>query len=100
MTQVIYKGEADVRILGADDLAKAGVEGFKMTRFLSGVPKDVSEDAAAALVADTDLFGLFEIAEEPEAKNKVEGIEAPTGDASVDPVPADSTPPAAKKSSK
>lgn len=67
MAQVIYRGRADVRELAAEDLKKAGVEGFKKTRFPRNTPVEVSDEVAAALTnPDYKLFGNFELYEEPQ----------------------------------
>lgn len=68
MTQVKYTGRDDFRVLAADDLKKAGVEGFKQTSFARNTPVEVTDEVAAALVNENfkGYFGSkqFEIVEE------------------------------------
>lgn len=59
MTDIVYKGPFDVRVLDADDLKKAGVEGFRKTYFEAGKVTEVSEEAFTALTENSGLFGAF-----------------------------------------
>lgn len=65
MTSIVYKGDADVRELASDDLKKAGVEGFKKTAFAKGVPTEVADDVATALI-ENDIFGDFGLSSDVE----------------------------------
>ncbi len=67
MTGVIYKGKADVRVLAAKDLQKAGVDGdFRQTTFRQNETVDVDSAVATALVERSDLFGDFALASSEE----------------------------------
>ena len=57
--KIKYDGPADIRILAAADLAKAGVEGFRKTEFFKGELTEVTSEVADALLGDADLFGTF-----------------------------------------
>lgn len=63
MTRVVYKGRDDVRVLAADDLKKAGVEGFRQMSFPVNVPVDV-DDAVAEQLVNHELFEDFVLDEE------------------------------------
>ena len=73
-----YLGPSHFRILDAEDLKKAGVEGFRKTSFPKRVEVEVDEKVAAALVGQPGLFGRFErdtiereeTAPEPEATDR------------------------------
>lgn len=69
---VKYVGRHHFRELAADDLKKAGVEGFSATSFKSGEEVEVAPEVAKALVENTGLFGEFEIVEReaPKAVDK------------------------------
>lgn len=61
---IVFKGRGiDSHTLGADDLKKAGVEGFKSTTFRKNVAVDVDADVAKAILGNRKLFGHFEKAE-------------------------------------
>lgn len=70
MTKIAYTGSSDFNILGADDLKKAGVEGFSKTTFAKGETKEVEDGVASALIADPDLFGKFSLVEDEPAQAK------------------------------
>lgn len=68
MARIKYTGRADVRVLDADDLKKADVEGFRKTSFARGEAVEV-DDAVATLLTDSesfDVFGKFEAVSEDE----------------------------------
>lgn len=60
---VKFTGREDLRILGADDLKKAGVEGFRSTSFAQGEAVEVDSAVAEALLGNSELFGTFEAVE-------------------------------------
>lgn len=65
MGSVRYTGFADVRELRSEDLQKAGVEGFRFTKFPQGVDVAVEDNVAEALVNSPLLGGGFEHSPEP-----------------------------------
>lgn len=52
---VKYKGRSDVRELAAEDLRKAGVEGFRKTSFLRNESTEVPDEVGRALI-EHELF--------------------------------------------
>lgn len=90
--KVQYTGTSDVRELGAADLAKVGVDGFRKTSFAQGDVVEVSDEAGTALVNE----GLFdgEFTEVKEAA--VEGDADAEAKAAADRVEADKLAQAAK----
>lgn len=64
MAKVTFVGRDDQRILSADDLKKAGVEGFTKTTFVKGQAAEVSPEVAKALTENVKLFGKFRVEEE------------------------------------
>jgi hypothetical protein len=58
MTHIKYVGTSNFRELGAADLAKAEVDGFRKTTFVKDEPTEVSDEAAKALVENES--GLFD----------------------------------------
>jgi len=79
---VIYNGPADIRRLGKEDFAKAGVELDKTIDFRLGHPFQVPADLHKALLADPDLFGNFSDADAADAVDDDEEILDATGSAS------------------
>lgn len=73
MGKVIYTGTSDAHILGADDLDKAGVEGFKSTTFAKGIAVEVSDEAADAIINDPIFGGEFR-APKKKAKAKASAV--------------------------
>lgn len=65
-SKVKYVGNSDIRELGAHDLTKAGVEGFKKTSFEHGVITEVDENVAKALTSHELFAGEFKEVEEGE----------------------------------
>lgn len=56
--RVVYQGTSDQRILDANDLKKAGVDGFTKTTFYKGIPQEVPGPVADALLKNENkLFG-------------------------------------------
>lgn len=76
MARIKYVGTSDFRELAAEDLAKAGVEGFRKTSFARGEYVEVSEEVATALIEETDLFDEDFEEETPEEAAKREASEA------------------------
>ncbi len=62
-TTIKFTGREDLRILGAADLKKAGVEDFRQTTFAQGEAVEVEANVAEALLGNSDLFGTFEAVE-------------------------------------
>ena len=86
MANVTYGGRDDIRILGREDLAKAGVEIEANLVFYAGEATEVTDEVAKALTENTELFGAFEIQGEPEV---VEAEIEKAGEMPVeDPAPA------------
>ena len=75
------RGHVDVHTLAAEDLQKAGVEGFRKTDFPLDQAVEVSDEVARAILEDPDLFGKFEAVEaKQDAKAATKQEEkAPTG---------------------
>lgn len=75
-----FMGPSHFRILDAEDLKKAGVEGFRKTSFPKRVEVEVDEKVASALTGHPSLFGRFEkdtiereeVAPEPEPETPAE----------------------------
>lgn len=65
MATVIYKGKADFRTLAKADLI--GVDDFSKLTFAKGVPTEVSDEAAKALLDGKALYGKFELVKEEAA---------------------------------
>ena len=60
MAKVKFVGKGiDIRVLDAEDLKKAGVEGFKKREFRHGEVVDVP-DAVAKVLVENELYGDFE----------------------------------------
>lgn len=82
-TSIKFKGSGhvDVHTLAAEDLQKAGVEGFRKTDFPLDQPVEVSAEVAKAILDDPDLFGKFEeVTAKQDAKAETKQEEkAPTG---------------------
>jgi hypothetical protein len=55
---VVFNGPAHIRNLGAADLKKVGVEGFRSTDFHRGEPVEVPDLVGQALIQGA-LFGNF-----------------------------------------
>lgn len=60
---VKFTGRDDSRTLSANDLKKAGVEGFTKTTFARGEAVEVEREVAQALVEHEALFGQFQLQE-------------------------------------
>lgn len=80
MAKVAYAGRDDLRILGPDDLAKAGVEGFPTTAFVNGQEVEVEDAAAEAIIANPNIFGSFSVIPEQEAQEENSEEEPPSDD--------------------
>jgi hypothetical protein len=77
--QVVFNHRGiDSRELGAADLAKAGVEGFKKTTFHNGQAVEVEDNVADALVNHGIFGGDFSISEGDEPEAAVIATEANT----------------------
>ena len=76
-TLVKFTGRAGIRELAADDLKKAGVEGFTKKQFPKGIYVEVEDEAADALVGNEALFGKFEKV----TKNSDQELDIPAADA-------------------
>jgi len=79
MAHVKYTGRDDLRVLAANDLKKAGVEGFRSTEFAQGVAIEVDAEVAKALLDEENeaIFGKFEDAgADVKAADKVAKAEA------------------------
>lgn len=62
MTNIVYKGKADRRVLSAADLKSHGVE-FTKTTFNRGEAQEVDEAVAEVLISNPKIFGKFELAD-------------------------------------
>jgi len=58
--EIKYTDSSDARVLDADDLKKAGVEGFRKTMFQRGESVEVDDAVGDALLAAPEIFGKFE----------------------------------------
>lgn len=77
MAQVIYKGLADVRTLGANDLKAHGLEGFETTEFRRHQAVEISDEAAKLILSKPRIFGRFiEL-----TKERVEALETQAAEA-------------------
>lgn len=63
MAKVTFQGLEDVRVLGSEDLEKAGVSGFEETAFARHIETEVSDEVAAALINNPSLYGSFSVME-------------------------------------
>lgn len=80
MPFVQYSNFADVRELNAADLSKAGVEGFRSTKFPRHEAIEVSDEVAEALL-NHELFATeFTVADDP-TETPQDTLDVDTGDA-------------------
>lgn len=63
MAKVTFQGLEDVRILGPEDLEKAGVSNFEEIAFARHGETEVSDEVAAALINNPGLYGPFSAVE-------------------------------------
>lgn len=63
MAKVTFQGLEDVRILGPEDLEKAGVSNFEEIAFARHSETEVSDEVAAALINNPSLYGSFSVME-------------------------------------
>ena len=63
MAKVTFQGSEDARVLGPEDLEKAGVSDFEETAFARHIETEVSDEVAAALINNPGLYGLFSAVE-------------------------------------
>lgn len=79
---VVYTGTSDVRGFSAEDFDSAGVESDSLT-FEQGVPQEVEDEVAEALISEEGVFGeeSFEEYSEPEEpevpENAVDPVDVP-----------------------
>jgi hypothetical protein len=97
MAKVVYRERGiDARELAADDLKKAGVEGFTKTRFNKGEPVEVTDEVAEALVSGKLGKGFSivseEKAEEAEVDAKAAEADAPATESAQESVSAPRAP--------
>ena len=74
----VGSGHVDVHTLAAEDLAKAGVEGSRKTDFHVGEATEIDKAAADAILADAELFGVFEADEKEQEAPASKEAKAPT----------------------
>jgi hypothetical protein len=96
MKRVTYVGRDDARILDGHDLNKADVTGFSKTEFQKGIPVEVKNEVAYALITNGRLFGEF-IIEEDEERDAPAGEEPAKTDEKQDKTPANTEVPTANK---
>ena len=63
MAKVTFQGSEDARVLGPEDLEKAGVSDFEETAFARHIETEVSDEVAAALINNPGLYGPFSAVE-------------------------------------
>ena len=63
MAKVTFQGSEDARVLGPEDLEKAGVSDFDETAFARHIETEVSDEVAAALINNPSLYGAFSAVE-------------------------------------
>lgn len=71
MAQIKY-AQFGNRILAADDLKKAGVEGFTKRLFVNDTPVEVEDEHAKAILDHPELFGKFEEVKEDDTANQLD----------------------------
>ena len=63
MAKVTFQGSEDARVLGPEDLEKAGVSDFEETAFARHIETEVSDEVAAAQINNPGLYGPFSAVE-------------------------------------
>lgn len=92
MAKITYKGMADTRTLGADDLKAHGLEGFETTEFRRHQPTEVSDEVAKLILSKPRLFGRFVQIDEATLEALAAKQAAEAEGALEEPGEADSTP--------